>query len=228
MDKILKDNKKGILVIFALLSSACFTGGALWYHCIPSLIILIFLFLSHFKFQKITPIILSVALLVLSLTSVFITKGDIQAGVYEFEKFLLFVLAFLCGSSLISADFVSVGTVISSAVISIIGLIAYCGFFGSSELVLTDALPRLQSLFKYANTVACFLSCGYIFALGEYASKQKKLYLKDVTNLRRYLAGGYGVDAIVSSSDLNQDGVVELKDVTLLRRYLVDRYNVGD
>jgi hypothetical protein len=49
---------------------------------------------------------------------------------------------------------------------------------------------------------------------------------KDVTVLRRYLAGGYGVTMDERVGDTNGDGAVNAKDVTILRRYLAGGYGV--
>ncbi len=49
---------------------------------------------------------------------------------------------------------------------------------------------------------------------------------KDVTILRRYLAGGWNVEINEVNSDINGDGEVTSKDVTLLRRYLAGGWGV--
>lgn len=49
---------------------------------------------------------------------------------------------------------------------------------------------------------------------------------KDVTQLRRYFAGGYGVTIDEEAADANGDGTVNGKDVTILRRYLAGGYGV--
>ena len=49
---------------------------------------------------------------------------------------------------------------------------------------------------------------------------------KDVTILRRYLAGGWDVTINEANSDINGDGEVTTKDVTLLRRHLAGGWGV--
>jgi C1A family cysteine protease len=49
---------------------------------------------------------------------------------------------------------------------------------------------------------------------------------KDVTQLRRYLAGGWNVTINMANSDVNGDDTVNAKDVTQLRRYLAGGWNV--
>jgi hypothetical protein len=166
------------LVCLVLIFTVIFTGGILSYHCIIPLVLMIALYFFFIKRHSSLVMLISFILVALVILSLFLTKGDFQSGVYESEKILLFVLAFVCGSSILLDESISKGVVISSLIVSTVGLIAYCGFCGVSELVLlSDGVPRLQSLFKYANTTACYLSCGYIFALNEYIKSGKKQYL---------------------------------------------------
>jgi hypothetical protein len=50
---------------------------------------------------------------------------------------------------------------------------------------------------------------------------------KDVTILRRYLAGGYGITVTDGAADVNKDGAISAKDVTFLRRYLAGGYGAA-
>ena len=49
---------------------------------------------------------------------------------------------------------------------------------------------------------------------------------KDVTLLRRYLAGGWNVEVKADTADVDKDGSVTPKDVTMLRRYLAGGWGV--
>lgn len=49
---------------------------------------------------------------------------------------------------------------------------------------------------------------------------------KDVTVLRRYIAGGYDVTVVAEALDVNGDSVVGTKDVTVLRRYIAGGYGI--
>ena len=49
---------------------------------------------------------------------------------------------------------------------------------------------------------------------------------KDVTVLRRYIAGGYHVTVVDEALDVNADGEVTTKDVTVLRRFIAGGYGV--
>ena len=50
--------------------------------------------------------------------------------------------------------------------------------------------------------------------------------LKDVTLIRRSIAGGWNVTIDESAADVNGDHAVNLKDVTLIRRYIAGGWNV--
>ena len=50
--------------------------------------------------------------------------------------------------------------------------------------------------------------------------------LKDVTAIRRYLAGGYKSAVAEPALDVNSDGTIDLKDVTVIRRYLAGGYGI--
>ncbi len=49
---------------------------------------------------------------------------------------------------------------------------------------------------------------------------------KDVTLIRRYIAGGYNVTINEAAADVNDDGYITGKDVTLIRRYIAGGYGV--
>ena len=48
----------------------------------------------------------------------------------------------------------------------------------------------------------------------------------DVVLLRRYIAGGYGVEISEKAADLNGDGILNTTDVVLLRRYIAGGYDI--
>jgi uncharacterized repeat protein (TIGR02543 family) len=50
---------------------------------------------------------------------------------------------------------------------------------------------------------------------------------KDVTKLRRFLAGGWNVEVSVKNADIDGDGKVTPKDVTMLRRYLAGGWGIS-
>ena len=87
-------------------------------------------------------------------------------------------------------------------------------------------------------TLALLLSAlPFTFAAGPAAQLQAVLLCgdtngdgivnaKDVTVLRRYLAGGYGITMDERVGDTSGEGVVNAKDVTILRRYLAGGYGI--
>jgi hypothetical protein len=65
------------------------------------------------------------------------------------------------------------------------------------------------------------------FMLGD-VNKDGVVDIKDVTILRRYLAGTVSADTEdAPAADCNEDGVVDIKDVTILRRYLAGTAELG-
>ena len=50
---------------------------------------------------------------------------------------------------------------------------------------------------------------------------------KDVTKLRRYLAGGWDVKVATEDGDVDEDGAITPKDVTKLRRYLAGGWGIS-
>lgn len=50
---------------------------------------------------------------------------------------------------------------------------------------------------------------------------------KDVTMLRRHLAGGWNVKINVANADVNKDGAINAKDVTMLRRFLAGGWGIS-
>lgn len=49
---------------------------------------------------------------------------------------------------------------------------------------------------------------------------------RDIISIRRYIAGGYGIEIIFAAADINKDGDLDSRDIILLRRYLAGGYNV--
>lgn len=50
--------------------------------------------------------------------------------------------------------------------------------------------------------------------------------MKDVTYLRRWIAGGWNIDIVAKNADVNGDNMVNLMDVALITRYLVGGWGV--
>ena len=89
-------------------------------------------------------------------------------------------------------------------------------------------MNRIIRIFLCVVLIVCML---LVFETKVKADESKVYYgdvnndgvidLKDVTALRRYLAGGWNITTNEGKADVNRDGSVDPKDVTMLRRYLV-------
>ena len=53
-----------------------------------------------------------------------------------------------------------------------------------------------------------------------------RINVVDVTMLRRYIAGGYGININEAAADVNDDGRINIVDVTMLRRFIAGGYGV--
>lgn len=58
------------------------------------------------------------------------------------------------------------------------------------------------------------------------ANDDGQITVADVIALRRYLAGGYGVEINNATSDVNGDGEISIADVIMLRQYIVGGYGI--
>ena len=86
--------------------------------------------------------------------------------------------------------------------------------------------------------ILALLMCALPFAFAADAAELQAILLigdtngdgtinaKDVTVLRRCLAGGYGITIDERVGDTSGDGVMNAKDVTILRRYLAGGYGI--
>ena len=157
-------------------------GGMFWQHCIiPFLLLLVYCFINiksigNLDFFEIS--ILSL-IIILQISSLFLSQGDFQIGIYECEKFAMFLCAYLAGKALWQNELAFHKVIMYSClIVSIIGIISYCGIYINQEYIFSNAeLVRLQSFFGYANTTACFLGCGYFAFLNIYLQQPKRLYL---------------------------------------------------
>ena len=66
---------------------------------------------------------------------------------------------------------------------------------------------------------------GIVETVGD-INGDSEINAKDVTMLRRHLAGGWGVTVNEEDADINGDGEINAKDVTMLRRYLAKGWGV--
>lgn len=164
----------------ALVLCCFFTGGFSWELClIPSSILTVCMALTLYTGKTNTySAIISISLLVLSFVSVFFTLGDTQSSYYEAQKIILFVSAFYTASVCdIKVTFSKTLSYLAASV-AVIGFLAYSNILRLNELVFVDSyIPRLQSVIKYANTTAVFLSMGYTACLSSYKASGKRIYI---------------------------------------------------
>ena len=90
----------------------------------------------------------------------------------------------------------------------------------------------MKNFFLTVILALCALSASaqtlvvYYSRSGQNYTSDGIVNLKDVTLLRRSIAGGWNVTVDANAADLNSDGNVNLKDVTLLRRFIAGGWGV--
>ena len=107
----------------------------------------------------------------------------------------------------------------------------YCPF--TAEITPTEGIHDLYIVFRndspdYVMNVDKFVFSKeplQIVRRGD-VNADGSIDLKDVTVLRRHLAGGWNVTINEANSDVNRDGSIDLKDVTILRRYLAGGWGI--
>ena len=110
-------------------------------------------------------------------------------------------------------------------------------YLGGGKAVGWSRGSGVATVDTFENTIGLLLRTDVLFALRPDLARNTKgsdgdingdgvVTTKDVTALRRYIAGGYDVECVESSLDVNGDGVVTTKDVTMLRRYIAGGYGV--
>lgn len=153
------------LVASALLLSLAASGGIFYTGCLAPLALLGLCLV----FRLFTPACTELPVLIFCVNCVLASLNRSSVGVqdsfHESFKLLLLISAFCAVRAVQQKNFISI-LLFSTAVLAAVGgLLAYGGL-PLAEFVLTDGgVLRLQSFFKYANTAACFLGCGYYAAL---------------------------------------------------------------
>ena len=104
----------------------------------------------------------------------------------------------------------------------------------TTEITPTEGVHDLYLVFRNDNPHNTMMNVDqFVFskeapqkALPGDVNRDGSIDLKDVTVLRRHLAGGWNVTISEANSDVNKDGSIDLKDVTILRRYLAGGWGV--
>lgn len=165
------------VILYMLASIVCtlLLGGANWHNCILPMLLLLPIIINDRKnlFNNIWNLSL-ICLLLLGFISICVTRGDKQNALYNYIKFIYFILAVYVGLSEKKRTNILYCIFICSSLIAIIGLLSYCNLIKITEFTFNDRyILRLQSLLRYANTTALLLGCGYFAALELFEETQK-------------------------------------------------------
>ena len=161
------------IVIYVFLALALFMGlfmsGGLFYEgCVFMLAALVLGAFCNIVWGmpiKVSEAAVALVVLVLSLISQIYTKTDVQNSFHETLKLVLLIMAFFSAKGLKKAEMIHIILFGMAFTTAFFGLVAYCAKWVSGEYVLVENVLRLQSFFKYSNTTACFLACGYYSAI---------------------------------------------------------------
>ncbi len=168
-----------VLVALALLLGLVASGGVFYEGClVPLLLLALCLF-----FRPSTPMCIELPVLIVCvnclLASLARSAVGMQDSFHETFKLLLLLSAFCAARAVKQKDFVCVLLFSTSVLTAVFGLLAYGGLLPLSEFVLSDGgVLRLQSFFKYSNTTACFLGCGYCAAAALLEKAEKTKYAR--------------------------------------------------
>lgn len=77
--------------------------------------------------------------------------------------------------------------------------------------------------YEYTGKIENYNFVSYSADVGD-VNRDKAISAKDITILRKYLAGGHGIEIDEEAADVNKDGTLNAKDVTVLRRFLAGGY----
>jgi hypothetical protein len=112
-------------------------------------------------------------------------------------------------------------------IISIIKTLIYKYFGGVNMFSLKSYKYKLLALILLMLIIVVSVpSMAYAEVLYGDVNGDGAVNSQDVTFLRRYLIGGWGVTIDPVASDVNKDGFINNQDVTLLRRYLIGGWGV--
>lgn len=180
-----------IFMLFSFVSMllcAISSGGFLWYNCIISSAILLFLLIWNLKnlYCSINDFFL-LGLLALGIISVLTTEADKQTVVYEFEKIICLVLAVGIGRLLKKERVVNM-IILLAVITALCGILAYCNILHINGWFFNDrGVNRLQSFIQYANTTAVVLGMGYFLSLDKIRDDKRILGVSGVILIAFYL-----------------------------------------
>lgn len=99
-------------------------------------------------------------------------------------------------------------------------------FISASAFYMSEPYTFVCVKKSYAISYAKNYDVPFVVIGGGDVNSDGVIDLKDVTHLRRALAGGYGITVDQDSADVNCDDTADLKDVTHLRRALAGGYGI--
>ena len=180
MTKI-KRSTPPFLIAGALLLTLLQSGGIFYEGCIAACALLGLCVLLRLNAVSRAECLLFPALTLVLLSLAF-TQTGLENSFHETFKLILALSAFCAVRAAAHKDFLPLLLFSASVLTALAGLVAFGGIVSFPEFVLTDgSLFRLQSFFKYSNTAACFLGCGYYAAVSLIFSHTEKKYARPLT-----------------------------------------------
>ena len=99
---------------------------------------------------------------------------------------------------------------------------------GTSSSVNVSCVDAIDGNAESINVLTTVGSIEFLEYVPGDVNEDGNITTTDVVYLRRYIAGGYGVEdkVVLPALDVNRDGSITSTDVTLLRRYIAGGYGV--
>ena len=166
--KIQKVAIKRLILFFSLLICTFAGGGFTWTGLLfPFAGLLICFCLSDRELPSSAGFLIFLISVLFGAVTLIATEGNIQTGLYECEKIMLFYLAFLTAASEKSDLCIFQSLFAVAFLLSVPGFFGYVGLLKNipENVFVSISERRLQSLLKYANSTACFLGVGYVAAM---------------------------------------------------------------
>ena len=186
-------DKADYILLVSVLLCTILTGGFTWYSCIiPCFLLIIYLIIKRGNSLTWQSTILA-TMIAIGLVSIICSKGDKQNALYEFEKYFCLILSIYAGCKCNNKQVIRNLIIVAAALVSIVGLLAYCNIIKSSGLVFYDRkIIRLQSFIQYANTTSILLACGYFLTLNNCKKNNVMICISQCILLSFYLTVSKG------------------------------------
>ena len=174
---ITSDNAAAVLTVAAVIASTLLFGAYDWYFClIPSALLVAAAIIKHTYTFKNRYGFIFLIMTASAAISLYFGQTDKQNGIYGLELIMCFFAAFYAGSAEKNGAWIKKYIFAAAFLTAAIGLAAYAGIIRAEEFVISDhGIRRLQSVFRYANTAAVVLGCGYYLSLDISESLQSRI-----------------------------------------------------